>query len=898
MIQPQMGLRDLTSRDAVLDAIAEYDQLGQRAFLDKYGFSQSREYLLRHDGREYDSKAIVGVAHGLQNPELGPLESAEFNGGEPVISKLASLGFTVNSEGATLDKGVAAWVVRAGREGESEAESLADGFIAIGWGELPSLSEIKSAEGTAELLREHYPERSNHTIGQQKNFVYDFAHTIQQGDLALVPLRTNPRHVAVGRVIGDYQFRETAPFESRHVREVEWLSEGIPADQFGSFKRYINLTGTVRQIPAENAVPAILNMLDTGVALPTPADGLAGFSALVEEVLAELQSPEPDRARIRAVVDKGGEGANALQPHLKDEWTISGGSGQGTVADVPWIGIYPAGGETSAQSGIYAVFLFAADGSAVFLSLNQGTENVKGGLKPLTKRARDIRAAAGLSDADAGEISLGSTADRPRKYEAASAFALRWEAGAVPSGEELASSLELVLGYLSAVMDSGLAFDPVFEPLHLVLKWDPEFEPMTIQRHEEVADSSGSVWWGRFGEGEGQLSKRMKTVQAQLAHGLPTYVFLYGGSQVVRCQLHEITTDPEAVDDRRPDYYPKDKCNLFVRISNFDAHDREWLGSRVLVASKPSPEHVAGALANRSNPLYVYELATPSAQPAVTDSTAPDLDWLAAQTLWPVPELEELIAALETRGQVILAGPPGTGKTWMAKRIAEYLTENAPLRSEIVQFHPSYGYEDFVEGLRPVIEDDVLTFKLVPGRVRKLVTAMAGSEATHALIIDELNRANIPRVFGELMYLLEYRDEPINLQHSNDFELPANLKVIATMNTADRSVRSIDVALRRRFEIFECPADPGVLSRYYDGDGRSTEVPSLVDGFTALNEKLTDHLDRHHTIGQSFFMASSYDAVSLRRAWERQIKPLIEDYFFDQEDLVEDFTLDAFWPNL
>jgi len=120
----------------------------------------------------------------------------------------------------------------------------------------------------------------------------------------------------------------------------------------------------------------------------------------------------------------------------------------------------------------------------------------------------------------------------------------------------------------------------------------------------------------------------------------------------------------------------------------------------------------------------------------------------------------------------------------------------------------------------------------------------------------------------------------------------------ALLNTADRSIRSIDIALRRRFEIFECPADPEVLSGFYASDERATTVPGLIEGFAALNSDLAERIDRHHTIGQSFFMGKDFTPSMLRRAWDRQIEPLIEDYFFDQVDGVSQFTLDRFWPDL
>ena len=117
------------------------------------------------------------------------------------------------------------------------------------------------------------------------------------------------------------------------------------------------------------------------------------------------------------------------------------------------------------------------------------------------------------------------------------------------------------------------------------------------------------------------------------------------------------------------------------------------------------------------------------------------------------------------------------------------------------------------------------------------------------------------------------------------------------MNTADRSIRSIDVALRRRFEVFDCPPDRRILESYYEAIGRN-DVTGLFDGFDRLNEALTAHLDKHHAIGHTFFMAEEMTPDRLRRVWKRQIGPLIEEYFFDQPDVAADFTPERFWPGL
>jgi 5-methylcytosine-specific restriction endonuclease McrBC GTP-binding regulatory subunit McrB len=162
--------------------------------------------------------------------------------------------------------------------------------------------------------------------------------------------------------------------------------------------------------------------------------------------------------------------------------------------------------------------------------------------------------------------------------------------------------------------------------------------------------------------------------------------------------------------------------------------------------------------------------------------------------------------------------------------------------------------------------------------------------------MDEMNRANLPRVLGELMYLFEYRGEKIALQHSSEFALPQELRFIGTMNTADRSIRSIDLALRRRFEVFECPPDPDILHRWY-ANGNMNTVPDLLPGFAELNRVLENALDRHHTIGHTFFMAKAFDKKALARVWKRKIGPLLEEYFFDRPDFAAKFTLAQFWPS-
>lgn len=174
-----------------------------------------------------------------------------------------------------------------------------------------------------------------------------------------------------------------------------------------------------------------------------------------------------------------------------------------------------------------------------------------------------------------------------------------------------------------------------------------------------------------------------------------------------------------------------------------------------------------------------------------------DVDWLR--------EVRDL---LWDERQLVLYGPPGTGKTFLAQKLAEFLG-GGPEQVKLVQFHPSYAYEDFFEGFRPQEDPESreVAFRLTAGPLRELadLASLEGNRhIPHFLIIDEINRANLAKVFGELYFLLEYRNKSVRLTYSgDDFALPPNLFVIGTMNTADRSIALVDAAMRRRFSFVE-----------------------------------------------------------------------------------------------
>ncbi|GAA2909999.1 DNA polymerase III delta prime subunit [Microbacterium keratanolyticum] len=246
--------------------------------------------------------------------------------------------------------------------------------------------------------------------------------------------------------------------------------------------------------------------------------------------------------------------------------------------------------------------------------------------------------------------------------------------------------------------------------------------------------------------------------------------------------------------------------------------------------------------------------------------------------------LNKVVNALHRRGQVILYGPPGTGKTYVARAIAESLNKPGSVIKRI-QFHPSYTYEDFFAGYRPVTDGSgQLSFSLTRGPLREIADeARKNPDVPHVLMIDEINRANLSKVFGELYYLLEYRDDAIDVLYAGSgddggksFSLPPNVLVIGTMNTADRSIALLDSAMRRRFSFFELHPDvepvQGILTRWSTKHPQSLPVAAL---FEQLNESIRDREDR---IGPSHLLrAEDLTHDDLDAIWEESILPLLEE---------------------
>jgi DNA polymerase III delta prime subunit len=267
------------------------------------------------------------------------------------------------------------------------------------------------------------------------------------------------------------------------------------------------------------------------------------------------------------------------------------------------------------------------------------------------------------------------------------------------------------------------------------------------------------------------------------------------------------------------------------------------------------------------------------------------------------PNLKDLIQHFR---QVILYGPPGTGKTRLARQEAIRLLKGDSLptthtvdveelfttfrkenRFELVVFHPAYEYEQFVGGIEPMVVGGNLCFQVKAGVFLRLCRWAEEHNRIVVLLIDEINRGNLPKLLGELVYALEYRGSSVALPfiHNgrSDLVIPKSLYIIATMNSSDRSIGHIDVAIRRRFGLYQVPPDPEVIKKEWTEAQDAPHGERLAQLMLRLNSAIAGgDIEAELGVGHSYFIPDPYSPLpaklQVEMKWTHQVYPLLREY--------------------
>jgi len=1043
-----MPLSELTSRDAILSAIHEYDTLGQEAFLQKYGYGRSREYLLEYDGKSYDSKAIVGAAYGIQHPTEGPLKHNDFSGGlariEPVLQRL---GFRLSKlEPMETQQSI---------KFEFEDFSLFSRYpTSRPFGDVPEPDKVlfqtirQRLKNIAEATTQSFPaqlEMKAHASlyspngrsatelwcciypasAPNKSFALQFALILNQNGAefccclgagtsqvtnvaavnqnanALEQVRQALKSTSIetvnsmGVVVeNEWDFRKqwrlppgTKDFsnlsdwlayagsptssgasisKNLSVEEVVALGTGIAAE----FKKYAALFKPLIEaayVPGARHQSAPPSKTDFRTASPINAGrlqsairlfrwlyGEEGFKspryleeeriykielsaewkqiATTERFRATLNGSTPAEKLARELADTlcDPKRSNLLPWRyfnaLKGDWTkeraetflratnallFEGDRARPPVdefntAMAPYYGdklsdvIKPAshcipslmlwlsdpnrqffvrpglynrahttltGAVAEGQGNIMTTAYYA---SAVQFAQTLAKELADNGLEPqdLIDVQGFLWGALRHSRVWFGGKSYGSTQDMFPEFLKRGVY-----------GTNFADRVEVAKQFVDLPQLKKDERDRRRTALEKMLSTPSEQKAMTA--FFDLTASPGDLVFAKSTFFSQKLNKSILRISGVgIARGGYTFE-----SQIGHLVQVEWRSQPYYDAELVGPMYPK-LAGTLTSLPIAEALD--VIGS-VITNDEPAPEEVleAAARPEPNEPPTIERLTKVSEQkkqPAYT------VDDFAKETRVSKEIVERWLSRARRKRQMILQGPPGTGKTFYAERLAKLLVADSIGITEVVQFHPSYAYEDFMQGIRPQITDGLLSYKVEPGRFLQFCERASKTDgAPCVLIIDEINRANLSRVFGELMYLLEYREKHAPLAAGGKaFTIPKNVYLVGTMNTADRSTALVDHALRRRFSFVYIEPDYEVLRSHLLDHGLPAE--SLVSTLKAINAAIDD---RHYCLGISYFLTDGANLrFTLEDIWRGEIEPYLDEYFYDQEEKARAFHWD------
>jgi MoxR-like ATPase len=687
------------------------------------------------------------------------------------------------------------------------------------------------------------------------------------------------------------------------VKEIISLATGVSTHSFSgggeanyyATERGLNVVPLRPDLPGSNAEETILQESFEAILREyVPARTRTPFStqnlvwSQFQSIQKTLESSEPVRSR----------------PTLK----IKPSTGQGNWAKVPWIALLDSRETNTTQSGVYCVYLFREDMNGVYLTFNQGiTEpinrlgRVQGYDFLRTNGAKLRQLSRGLIERgfmlDDG-IDLRTAAALGTAYEVSTIAYKFYETNAVPEDAMLIQDLDAVLSVYDQYLKShnGEREEKLRQNIWMFQANPDKYNLITELKESEVGDKANwtvsryqedmrpgdrVVFWvsgkesGIYAVGE-LLGEPYKREEKPTEEDLKNHPYL----QIPWSVDYKYTNilDKPLLRIQLQDHPVLKDLNIlkFAQATTFKVTTEQWHAiNQLIVESLPA------------SPSYSKEEAL-------------------SELFLSGDELESILSRIRRKQNLIIQGPPGVGKTFVARRLAYvFMGSKDASRVEMVQFHQSYSYEDFIQGYRPNKEGK---FLIKDGIFYKFcLRARSDSDRPYFFIIDEINRGNLSKIFGEIMMLVEQdkrgKDFAIPLTYSEDqndrFYIPQNLYLIGMMNTADRSLSMVDYALRRRFAFatLEPKFSSDKFALLLRNAGASVSLINKIrERFSSLNENIAEdqrNLGPGYRIGHSYFCPGS-NPPSLDERWYREvvkseISPLLEEYWLDDVGKAEEY---------